>query len=200
MENTKRNKDLRENPGDNPDPITGAPGAHPIGTGVGAAGGGAAGAAVGAAIGAGMSGPAAPVGAAIGAVVGAVAGGLAGKGAAEAVNPTAEDAFWRENFRSRPYYESLYTYEQDYRPAYEYGWRTRSANAGKKFDEVEPTLSGGWDTTRAGSRLDWNKARFAARDAWDRVDVSRETMGQAGDTSAYPGHTADKPQRAVERP
>src|SRR5215213_11818884 len=73
----------RESHDENRDPITGAPGSHPVGTGVGAAGGGAAGAAVGAAIGAGMSGPAAPVGAAIGAVVGAVAGGLAGKGAAE---------------------------------------------------------------------------------------------------------------------
>ena len=31
----------------NRDPITGAPGAHPVGTGVGAAGGGAAGAAIG---------------------------------------------------------------------------------------------------------------------------------------------------------
>src|SRR3954469_20482519 len=69
----------------NPDPITGAPGSHPVGTGVGAAGGGAAGAAIGS-----MAGP---IGTAVGAVVGAVAGGLAGKGAAEAIDPTAEDAY-----------------------------------------------------------------------------------------------------------
>ena len=116
--------------------------------------------------------------------------GAAGKGAAEAVNPTAEDAFWRENYRSRPYYESSYTYEQDYRPAYEYGWRTRGSYGGKSFDDVEPTLSSGWDTTKANSRLDWNKARFAARDAWDRLDVSRETMGTVGSPGAYPGHTS----------
>src|SRR3954463_13774531 len=79
----------------NPDPITGAPGSHPIGTGVGAAGAGAAGAAIGAVAG--------PVGAAVGAVVGAVAGGLAGKGVAEAVNPTEEDAYWRDNYSTRPY-------------------------------------------------------------------------------------------------
>src|SRR5258705_8003526 len=78
----------------NPDPITGAPGAHPIGTGVGAAGAGAAGAAIGAVAG--------PVGAAVGAVVGAVAGGLAGKGVAEAVNPTEEDAYWRGQQAPRP--------------------------------------------------------------------------------------------------
>src|SRR5215204_5808088 len=97
------------NPDRNPDPITGAPGSHPVGTGIGAAGGGAAGAAIGAAV----SGPAAPAGA----VVGAVAGGLAGKGAAEAVNPTAEDEYWRTNYTSRPYYENSYTYDDDYRPA-----------------------------------------------------------------------------------
>ena len=99
----------RNDPDRNPDPITGAPGAHPIGTGVGAAGGGAAGAAIGAAV----SGPAFPVGAAIGAVVGAIAGGLAGKGAAEAVNPTSEDEYWREAHRSRPYYEPSFSYRWD---------------------------------------------------------------------------------------
>jgi hypothetical protein len=53
-------KDVRDDL--NADPISGEPGAHPIGTGVGAAGGAAAGAAVGAAGG--------PVGAAVGGVVG----------------------------------------------------------------------------------------------------------------------------------
>jgi len=91
----------------NPDAITGAPGSHPVGTGVGAAGGGAAGAAIGAAV----TGPAAPVGAVVGAVVGSVAGGLAGKGAAEAVNPTAEDAYWRDNYKNQPYVEQGRTYD-----------------------------------------------------------------------------------------
>ena len=69
-----------DEPGMNPDPLTGARGAHPVGTGLGAVSGAAAGASIGAAAG--------PVGAAVGTVVGAVAGALAGKGAAEAVNPT----------------------------------------------------------------------------------------------------------------
>jgi len=71
-------------PDRNPDPITGTPGSHPIGTGVGAAAGGAAGVAAGAAAGAAMGsvvpGPGNIVGGAVGAVVGAVAGGLAAKG------------------------------------------------------------------------------------------------------------------------
>ena len=54
-----------------PDPITGEPGAHPVGVGVGALGAGVAGAAIGSIGG--------PVGILIGAAIGAVAGGLAGK-------------------------------------------------------------------------------------------------------------------------
>src|SRR5438552_1044165 len=98
----------------NRDPITGAPGAHPVGTGVGAGAAGVAGTAIGAAVGG-------PVGGAVGAVVGAVAGGLAGKGAAEAVNPTLESAYWRENYASQPWVERTYRYE-DYEPAFRTGW------------------------------------------------------------------------------
>src|SRR5437868_388936 len=144
-------RDLDRDGGRNPDAITGAPGSHPVGTGVGAAGGGAAGAAIGAAV----SGPAAPAGAVVGAVIGAVAGGLAGKGAAEAVNPTAEDAYWRENFATRPYYESAYTYDADYRPAYEYGWSSAGKYAGQRFDQAEGNLRGGWDRAKGKSRLEW---------------------------------------------
>src|SRR6266487_6871524 len=51
----------------NPDPITGTPGSHPVGTGVGAAAGGSAATYAGAAIGAAAGGP---VGAVVGGVVG----------------------------------------------------------------------------------------------------------------------------------
>lgn len=56
---------------DSPDPITGEPGAHPVGVGVGALSAGVAGAAIGSIGG--------PIGVLIGAAIGAVAGGLAGK-------------------------------------------------------------------------------------------------------------------------
>lgn len=70
----------------NRDPITGAPGSHPVETGAGAMlGGAAAGLAVGA-----LGGP---VGAVIGSTIGgAVVGGLAGKGVGELVDPTREIA------------------------------------------------------------------------------------------------------------
>ncbi|MGZ5139155.1 MAG: hypothetical protein ACXWCX_15260, partial [Burkholderiales bacterium] len=77
---------------ENRDPITGAPGAHPIGTGLGAAAGGiAAGAAAGTLA-------AGPIGTAIGAAAGAIAGGLAGKAVAEHFDPTAEEAYWRDTY------------------------------------------------------------------------------------------------------
>jgi hypothetical protein len=153
----------------NRDPITGAPGSHPIGTGVGAAAGGTGAALAGAAIGAAVSGPAAPIGGAIGAVVGAVAGGLAGKGVAESVNPTDEDAYWRNEHKNRPYYEQNYTYDE-YAPAYRYGWESRSKYQGRKFDEVESDLGRDWDRAKGKSSLGWEKAKHATRDAWHRVE------------------------------
>lgn len=148
---------------DNRDPITGAPGAHPVGAGLGAVGGGAAaGAAVGAVAG--------PVGAAIGAVAGGIAGGLAGKAIAESVNPTDEDAYWRENFAKRPYATGA-KYDE-YAPAYRYGWESQGqyAKQGKSFDSVEPDLRRSWDSRKGKSQLSWDRAKEATRDAWNRVE------------------------------
>lgn len=145
----------------NRDPITGAPGAHPVGVGVGAvAGGAAAGAAAGAVGG--------PVGAAIGAAVGAAAGGLAGKAVAEQVDPTVEGSYWRENYLGRPYVEKGLTYDE-YEPAYRYGWETVSVYPGRDFESVEPELERQWSSRRGKSSLTWTRARMAVRDAWNRV-------------------------------
>jgi len=150
----------------NRDPITGTPGAHPVGTGVGAAlGGAAAGAAAGTVVG--------PVGTVIGAAIGAVAGGLAGKGIAESIDPTAEDTFWRENYKSRPYAVDDFDYD-DYGPAYRYGVDSFSLYPGQRFEDVEPELSRDWETKRGASSLDWERAKDASRDAWNRVSDSVE--------------------------
>jgi hypothetical protein len=146
----------------NRDPLSGAPGAHPVGTGLGAAGAGAAGAALGA-----MAGPA---GALAGAAIGAVAGGLAGKGVAELIDPTAEEAYWRESYVGSSYYDSSYDYDADYLPAYQLGWESRARYAGKPWDKVESDVQRDWDARRGQSRFGWDKARLAARDAWDRVE------------------------------
>lgn len=145
----------------NRDPITGTPGAHPVGTGVGAAAGGAAGAAIGMVAG--------PVGAVAGAVVGAVVGGLAGKGVAEGVNPTAEDAYWRDQYVREPYYSTERSYDE-YSPAYRTGYEGRSQHAGRTFEEAEPELRRSYEANRGNSRLEWADARDASRAAWHRVE------------------------------
>jgi len=63
----------------NLDPITHAPGSHPVGTGVGSVAATAAGAAIGAAVGG-------PVGFAVGGAIGAVVGGAAGHGEPVSLN------------------------------------------------------------------------------------------------------------------
>lgn len=146
----------------NRDPITDEPGAHPVGTGVGATGGAVAGAAVGAVGG--------PVGMAVGGVVGAVAGGLAGKAVAERVNPTAEEAHWREHYTKEPYHETGRSFD-DYGPAYRLGVSGRTRYEEGDWTAVEPRLANEWETTRGNSTLNWSEAGPAARAAWDRVDT-----------------------------
>ena len=146
----------------NRDPLTGAPGAHPLGTGAGAASGGVAGAAVGMAV----SGP---VGSVIGAAVGAVAGGLAGKSAAEAVNPTAEEIFWRETYIREPYYVQGRTYEY-YAPGFRVGWEGRVRHDGRTFEGAEPELMAEYNLIKTERDPTWQDVRPAARAAWNRVD------------------------------
>lgn len=144
----------------NRDPITGAPGAHPVGVGVGAMGGAATGAAVGSLAG--------PVGTVIGGGVGAVLGGLTGKAVAEGIDPTVEDAYWRESYNGRPYVTPGADYNK-YRPAYRYGWETATRHQAATFDDIEDEMESGWMTTRGDSSLTWNEAKLATRDAWERA-------------------------------
>lgn len=162
------NEDQKKNPlfdptDANADPITGEPGAHPIGTGIGAAGAGTAGAAIGGVVGG-------PVGAAIGAVVGSVVGGLAGKSVAEQVNPTMEEEYWRNNYSTRTYVDKKERYE-DYQPAYRTGYEgfSRYGSSGRAYDEVEPDLRRDYEANH-GTGMAWDKAKHAVKDAWHRVE------------------------------
>jgi hypothetical protein len=137
-------------PDANRDPITGAPGSHPIGTGIGAAAGG-------------------PVGTLVGAAVGAISGGLAGKGVGEMVDPTVEDAYWRGTYKKEPYYTEGYAYDDYYSPAYRAGYEGRVKYHGRSFDEVESDLQSDYARYR-GNDMNWEEVRPATRAAWDRVD------------------------------
>lgn len=151
-----------------PDPVTGEPGAHPVGAGVGAAVGGTVG--IGSAIAAGaLAGSVAgPVGTAVGVVVGAVAGGLIGKGVAEGIEPSRHHAYWRANYKTQPYVLDGATYEQ-YAPAYQHGWESRAAFGGKSFEDAEEHLGRSWDDRRGESTLSWEEAKPAVKDGWVRA-------------------------------
>lgn len=133
----------------------------------GALGGVAGGAAAGAAVG-GMTGP---VGALVGAAVGAVAGMVAGKSMAN-VDPAAEDAYWRDNYASRPYVNGG-TYD-DYGPAYQYGVNARTKYPDRSFEDVETDLGRDWTNARGRSSLQWENAKHASRDAWQRTSDTIE--------------------------
>ncbi len=147
----------------NPDPITGTPGAHPVGVGVGALYTAAAGATVG-----GIAGG--PVGAAAGLAVGAVVGGLAGKAAAEAINPSVETVYWRGTHHTMPYVLVDMGYEE-FEPAYRYGWESYDnfGRTGTTFDSIEQDLERGWQKAKGTSKLAWHQAKEATRHAWNRV-------------------------------
>lgn len=157
----------------NPDPLTGTPGSHPVGTAVGAVGGAvAAGAAIGTVAG--------PVGTVVGAAIGAVVGGLAGKGIAESIDPTAESAYWRDSYGTRDYVPQGASYD-DFGPAYAYGVDSYQRYPDRDFDEVEGDLSRDWDSRRGSSGLSWNEAKHATRDSWQRLSdrVERATPGDS---------------------
>ena len=155
----------------NLDPLTNEPVAHPVGTGLGTAGGAVAGAAAGS-----LAGPAGTV---VGGLAGAVAGGLAGKAVAEKIDPTAEEAYWRESFRDQPYYRADRSYD-DYGPAYELGW-TSYATYGGPFERVESRLASDWELRRGGSGLSWSDAAPATRAARERVSKPRPPVAGADD-------------------
>lgn len=162
MRNDDRDDISRRDVGDpNRDPITGAKGAHPVGVGSGATAGGLAGAAIGAAAG--------PIGAAVGLAAGAIAGGYAGKGVAEYIDPTAEDTYWRENYKSRSYVETGEDYDT-YADAYRTGYEGRGRYHGRSFDDAESDLRRDYESTKASARLGWERAKHATRDAWNRIE------------------------------
>lgn len=175
----------------NRDPITGAPGAHPIGTGIGAATGALAGAAMGIAGG--------PIGTAVGGLVGSIVGGLAGKGVGEVMkptmddayrgteypaddvvalqpsqadaSPTAEDLYWQRAFITEPYYNSELAYD-DYAPAYRMGFNDRMNSGNRTWEESEVALQTEWERSKGTSRLSWEDAKQAAQAAWFRTHQS----------------------------
>ena len=158
-----------------PDPIVDTADAPAVASGTSnAAGGAAAGAVAGTVV-------AGPVGTVVGAALGAIAGSLTGLSDAEPINPPLEQAYWRTHFANRPYVENGSSFD-DYGPAFAYGVSAYAQYAGRSFDAIETDLSHGWNTARGVSVLDWDHARIATRDAWNRVsDASMSALTDRSD-------------------
>ena len=169
----------------NRDPITGEPGSHPVGTAVGTTAGAFSAAAAGAMAGA-VAGPGgAAIGALAGAAMGGIAGGLLGSAITEYIDPTAEEAYWESNYKDRPYVKSGEAYDS-YRPAYRYGYDAYAQYPEKSFDDVETHLERDWPQSKKTSPLQWNEARGAVRDAYERTgsEYRRLSKTSTGSTSS----------------
>lgn len=153
----------------NADPITDAPGAHPIEAGIGAA---VAGAVSGVALGS----VAGPVAAAVGAAAGALAGGYAGKGIGEMIDPTTEDHWLRDHFESRPYVKKGETFEA-YIPAYRYGAEAEAKYGDAGIDLLDEQFQCDWEASKR-SDMPWTQAKAAVQDAYDRTVELRRSRAR----------------------
>ncbi len=87
---------------------------------------------------------------------------------ARVVNPTAEDAYWREALQRQAFYRPELSYD-DYSPALRVGYTGPVRRGEHDFAQVEPQLCEDWKRVKGRSRLSWPDARPAARAAWNRA-------------------------------
>jgi hypothetical protein len=87
---------------------------------------------------------------------------------------TAEDEYWRSNYRHRPYADQSHSYDY-WQPAYRYGYDSARRYQNRKWEDVESDLRGGWDRYehRGSSMSTWEQVKNAVRDAWDRMVGNR---------------------------
>lgn len=94
----------------------------------------------------------------------------------EGIDPLKEGAYWRENYHNKPYYtaeligEPDLDYDRDYNPAYKLGYTNRPNYPPEtSFEDAESDLSAKWESFKDQSRLKWEQAKHAVKDAWDKL-------------------------------
>ncbi len=78
-----------------------------------------------------------------------------------------EEAYWRNNYISRPYvtgrdYDTLIG-------GYRYGFEAATRYPGRSWDDVESDLRRDWERYEYRGASTWEQIKDAVRDAWDRV-------------------------------
>ncbi|MGH8029319.1 MAG: hypothetical protein ACREO3_05215 [Arenimonas sp.] len=91
-----------------------------------------------------------------------------GNGAADLLNPSLEEAYWRDNYADEAYVRPDFKFD-DYAPAYRIGYLGATRREGRSFEEAEPQLREQYERVRNGSPLHWDAARVPAQAAWERV-------------------------------
>ena len=83
---------------------------------------------------------------------------------------STEEEYWRSNYAARPYIGQNRDFDY-WKPAYRYGYDSAARHHGRRWDEVENDLRGGWDTYehRGSARGTWEQVKDAVRDGWDRL-------------------------------
>lgn len=84
------------------------------------------------------------------------------------VDWTTESGYWRDNYKTRPYFSTGRDYEF-YEPAYRYGWESADQYRGRSWDDVQADLERGWEIYKLRGKLAWAEIKDAVRDSWDRV-------------------------------
>jgi hypothetical protein len=78
-----------------------------------------------------------------------------------------EDAYWRSNYKSRPYAGDFdYMF---YQPAYRFGYESANRYSGRSWSDVESDLSKSWNAYEHRGTSTWQQIKDAVHDAWDRV-------------------------------
>ena len=78
-----------------------------------------------------------------------------------------EDAYWREQYATRPYARADRDYAH-FEHAYRSGAEARTRHAGREWAEVEPELESGWHAYRGNTQTAWGEIKDAVRDAFHR--------------------------------
>ena len=84
----------------------------------------------------------------------------------------AEDAYWRQNYRDRPYAGSNREYDY-YQPGYRFGYESASRYQDRNWEDVESDLSRDWDRYEHRGTSTWDQIKDAVKDAWHRVTGTR---------------------------
>lgn len=100
-----------------------------------------------------------------------------------AIDKSAENRYWQNQFRNEGYYQQGREFE-DYEPAYRVGIEgyARYRDTHPHFDQAEEALRSDYEHgERAGhaTRIGWEHAKHAARAAWRRLggDAPRDAGG-----------------------